>query len=248
MSLTITPLTPRARRSSTIADELRRLITSGQLKPGDKLPTEASLCQQFGVSRTTLREAIQMLRTTGLLDVTPGRGSFIRVPDLRQLLADIALASRSGQVNMAEVRTLRVLLQRDILSRLGKAPAHKKKELFQHVLIRAAAAEDNAQLETNWHLHMAELSGNMLARLLLETLLTLETDARIKRYRDPDAVMQTIHVQMRTNTAIADGDMALAERVLCQFIDPQGSTPANGVGTGTASSGFSMQPAATGSY
>lgn len=239
MSLTITPLTPRARRSSTIADELRRLITSGQLKPGDKLPTEASLCQQFGVSRTTLREAIQMLRTTGLLDVTPGRGSFIRVPDLRQLLTDLALASRSGQVNMSEVRSLRVLLQRDILSRLGKAPAHKKKELFQHVLIRAAAAEDNAQLETNWHLQMAELSGNMLSKLLLETLLTLETDARIKRYRDPDAVMQTIHVQMRTNTAIADGDMALAERVLCQFIEPQGSAT---LPTGNGSS-YTAQPA-----
>lgn len=83
MSLAITPLLPRSRRSATIAESLRALITGGQLKPGDKLPTEAMLCQQFGVSRTTLREAIQMLRTNGLLEVTPGRGSFVRVPDIR---------------------------------------------------------------------------------------------------------------------------------------------------------------------
>lgn len=226
MNLSITPLSPRARRSTSIADNLRNLITSGQLKPGDKLPTESLLCQQYGVSRTTLREAIQMLRTTGLLDVTPGRGSFVRIPNMRRMLADFALISRTGQILPSEIRTVRLLLQRDILTRLSRTPHAKKKELYQHVLIRAAAAEDNAQLETNWHLCMAELAGNTLQKLFLESLLLMERDERIARYRDPDEVMHTIHIQMRTNTAIADGNMPLAERVLSQFIEAYTRTPA----------------------
>lgn len=62
----------KVRRSTAVADCLREMITSGQLKPGDKLPTEEKLCQHFGVSRTTLREAVQSLRSAGILEVTPG--------------------------------------------------------------------------------------------------------------------------------------------------------------------------------
>lgn len=212
---------PRARRSSIVAEELRRLIICGQLKVGDQLPTETKLCDQFGVSRTTLREAIQTLRTNGLLDVTPGRGSFVRTPDLRQLMADLTLAGRSQHIQSADIQALRLLLQRDILSRLKKASQAQKKDLFQHILTRTAAPEDNAQLEVNWHLAMAIIAGNPLQKLLLEVLLMLENDLRIRTYRNPDAVMQTIHIQMRTNTALVEGDYALAERVFCQFIAPQ---------------------------
>lgn len=120
----------------------------------------------------------------------------------------------------AEIKAMRLLLQKDILGRLSRQPATRKKELYQHVLIRAASPEDNAQMEINWHLCMAEIGGNALQKVLLEALLLMEADSRVKRYRDPDAVMQTIHIQMRTNTALAEGDTALAERVLCQFIDP----------------------------
>ncbi|NBX86090.1 MAG: FadR family transcriptional regulator, partial [Proteobacteria bacterium] len=212
---------PRARRSSIVANELRRLIIAGQLKVGDQLPTETKLCQQFGVSRTTLREAVQTLRTNGLLDVTPGRGSFVRTPDLRQLMADMALAGRSQHIQSADIQALRLLIQKDVLSRLKKTSQSQKKDLFQHLLTRTAAPEDNAQLEVNWHLAMAGLGGNPLQKLLLEMLLMLETDHRLRTYRNPDAVMQTIHIQMRTNTALMEGDYALAERVLCQFIAPQ---------------------------
>lgn len=218
--LPLTPLTPRVRRSSQIADELRRLITTGQLKPGDRLPTEEALCKQFGASRTTLREAIQTMRTTGLLDVTPGRGSFIRTPDIRQLMADVVLAGRCAINNAAEVVAMRLLMQKHVLSGLAKVPSAKRKELYQFVLARTSAPEENAATEAAWHLHMASLAGNTLMHIMLDTLLHLTEEPRIKAYRDPDAVMRAIHLQMRFNAAVADADWPLAERVLTQMIDP----------------------------
>ena len=218
--LPFAPLTPRLRRSSSIAAELRRLISSGQLKPGDQLPTEATLCRQFGVSRTTLREAIQMLRTSGLLDVTPGRGSFIRTPDLSQLLADLALTAPAMRCNAPDIAHIRTLLQRDVLIRLMRLQPSQRGELHNFTLNRQAQPHDNAETEANWHLHMARLSGSQLSHLMLQTLLALELQGRIQRFHNPDEVMRTIQTQIRINSALVDGDFALAERVLVQYINP----------------------------
>ena len=214
------PLTPRLRRSSSIAAELRRLISSGQLKPGDQLPTEATLCRQFGVSRTTLREAIQMLRTSGLLDVTPGRGSFIRTPDLSQLLADLALTAPAIRCNAMDIAHLRTLIQRDILLKLMRLQPSQRGELHNFTLNRHAQPQDNAETEANWHLHMARLSGSQISHLILQTLLAMEVQARTQRFHNPDEVMRTIQTQMRINSALVDGDFALAERVLVQYMNP----------------------------
>lgn len=221
--LSFSPLAPRHRRSTAIATELRRLISSGQLNPGDQLPTEATLCRQFGVSRTTLREAIQMLRTSGLLDVTPGRGSFVRVPDLSQLLADLALAAPTLRGNLNDIAHMRCLIQRDTLTRLARLTPTQRGELHRYTLNRMAQPEENAKTEAQWHLQMARLGGSMLAHLLLQTLMALESSSRVTRFGNPDEVMRTIQIQMRINAALVDGDFALAERVLMQYLNPNQS-------------------------
>lgn len=224
--LSFSPLAPRHRRSTAIATELRRLISSGQLKPGDQLPTEATLCRQFGVSRTTLREAIQMLRTSGLLDVTPGRGSFVRIPDLSQLLADLAMAAPALRNNQSDIAHMRCLIQRDVLTRLARLSNTQRGELHRYTLNRHALPEENAETEAQWHLQMARMGGNMLAHMLLQTLMALEGAARVTRFGNPDEVMRTIQVQMRINAALVDGDFALAERVLMQYLNPNHSQQA----------------------
>lgn len=224
--LPFSPLTPRLRRSSTIATELRRLISSGQLKPGDQLPTEATLCRQFGVSRTTLREAIQMLRTSGLLDVTPGRGSFIRTPELSQMLADLALTAPALRCNQTDISHVRTILQRDLLTRVMRLQPNQRGELHNFTLTRQGTPIENAETEANWHLHMARLAGSQMSHLLLQTLLALDMQNRIQRFSNPDEVMRTIQIQMRINTALVDGDIALAERVLVQYLNPAGQLAA----------------------
>jgi GntR family transcriptional regulator len=60
-----------------IAVSLRQQITSGKLKPSDQIPTEESLCAEFGVSRGTVQKAIQLLMDEGLIVREQGRGSFV---------------------------------------------------------------------------------------------------------------------------------------------------------------------------
>lgn len=100
------PLTATDKLSEQVARQLITEIRSGRLSPQDKLPTEASLVQQFGVSRTVIREAISQLKSLGLVTSRQGSGMFVRAQSHFEPLsfdADHA-ASREAIVQLTEVR------------------------------------------------------------------------------------------------------------------------------------------------
>lgn len=66
------------RISDEIFDQIKKLIVEGKLKPGDKLPPERELAKQMGVSRPTLREAINKLEARGLLEQRQGGGTYVK--------------------------------------------------------------------------------------------------------------------------------------------------------------------------
>jgi GntR family transcriptional regulator len=68
----------RRQPSRRIADELRALITAGTLAPGDKLPSERVLAEDYGTARNTAREALRLLAEEGLVLAEHGRGVFVR--------------------------------------------------------------------------------------------------------------------------------------------------------------------------
>jgi GntR family transcriptional regulator len=65
-----------------IADQLRAAIESGELRPGDRLPSEAELVERYGTAHGTVREAIAVLRAEGLVIARQGRGVFVRTPPM----------------------------------------------------------------------------------------------------------------------------------------------------------------------
>jgi GntR family transcriptional repressor for pyruvate dehydrogenase complex len=77
----MTSPTPLRRRGRTLAEEvvanLTENILQGQLKPGDKLPTESEVMANFGVSRTVVREAVSRLQASGLVETRHGIGTFV---------------------------------------------------------------------------------------------------------------------------------------------------------------------------
>ncbi|MGW5158208.1 FadR/GntR family transcriptional regulator [Nonomuraea wenchangensis] len=96
-----------------LADRLREQILSGELKPGDRLPVEPDLCAMYGVSRSTVREALRVLSSERLLITRRGMagGSFVARPEPEHissyLLSSLALFRDSGSVaNLLEVRVL----------------------------------------------------------------------------------------------------------------------------------------------
>ncbi|MHC1750158.1 MAG: GntR family transcriptional regulator [Cellulosilyticaceae bacterium] len=69
---------------SQIEEHLLKQIKTGELKEGDAIPTEVELSEQFGVSRPTVRQALNKLVNNGYLERTKGKGSFVKKPKLTQ--------------------------------------------------------------------------------------------------------------------------------------------------------------------
>lgn len=74
----VVPINPQ-RIFQEVANQLRRLISEGKLRPGDKLPPERELAKRFGVSRNTMREALRALELSGLIELRLGAtgGAFV---------------------------------------------------------------------------------------------------------------------------------------------------------------------------
>jgi DNA-binding GntR family transcriptional regulator len=69
----------REAKYQQVADQLRGAIQSGELRPGEALPTEKQLAERYGVSRPTIRAALGLLRTEGLIDARQGSGAYVRL-------------------------------------------------------------------------------------------------------------------------------------------------------------------------
>ncbi|MDD3363973.1 MAG: GntR family transcriptional regulator, partial [Syntrophomonas sp.] len=61
-----------------IVEQLKGMISTGDLQPGNKLPAERDMAESLGVSRASVREALTALETMGILDIRPGEGTFVR--------------------------------------------------------------------------------------------------------------------------------------------------------------------------
>ena len=106
MSQTFTPVSSGARLSDQVAEQLAAEIRRGGLAAGDKLPTEARLALQFGVSRTVVREAVSRLKSLSLVDSRQGSGVFVTANASFAPLNFEArhAASQEAVVQMVEVR------------------------------------------------------------------------------------------------------------------------------------------------
>lgn len=132
------PERPRRRRVKVvdeIIETLRQDIVTRRLPHGERLPSEKELSDRFGVSQSTVREAIRALDTLGLVEVFQGNGSFVRSQ------GDYALASALQTVLQLEsVGIMEVLEVRQMLGRLSVEAAATRATAEDLETIAAAAA------------------------------------------------------------------------------------------------------------
>ncbi len=105
MMLPLKPIRPK-RISDQVCDQLREMIYRGYLKPGERLISERELSLALGVSRPTVREAINKLVILGLIDQKQGQGNFVKQPDPKKQnpLAQAMDAENATLVELLEVR------------------------------------------------------------------------------------------------------------------------------------------------
>ncbi len=163
-----------------IIDQIKELIRTGELSPGDKLPPERELSRIFGVGRSSLREAISILDNMGLLEMRPRQGNFVRQvksPDLRDPILRMVEEDASHILELYELR-------KDIeLAAAGQAALRRTPKDLQDL---AAALEQMEQSlergevvvadERLFHLGLARASKNYVRTHVLSVIFDISHD------------------------------------------------------------------------
>jgi DNA-binding FadR family transcriptional regulator len=174
----VTGSTVRPPAYQQLADELRDDITSGRLRPGERLPPEPELCVRTGVSRSTVREALRLLSSQHLIVTTRGvtGGSFVAHPDAAQLSdalsTGITLLTNSPEVGLADLLELRRALE---IPAAGLAAVRRTDEHLAE--IRGALFDPEIddfdvmlQAHSVFHSAVAKATGNPLFELVTRPL------------------------------------------------------------------------------
>lgn len=210
-----------------LADRLRVEIMSGQLLPGARLPTEPQLCEQSGLSRSTVREALRLLSSQHLIITTRGvnGGSFVAEPDARTLgdsLSDgVGLLLASGAVKGDDFLEVRRMLE---VPAAGLAAARREPHHLRD-LEAAMFDPDSATLDERiaahaaFHLAVAAASGNTLLCLVVQPFYTV-SDRKAADHNAPLPMWRLIDRDHRALlAAIRDQDIDLAMEVARGHID-----------------------------
>ena len=215
------------RRSLAVAEQLKDSIVGGELQLGDRLPTEGELAVHFGVSRVTVREALQMLRALGLVEATRGRGTFVSHPDAAARLQDLAYFSFESEGAVDDLFEVRTLLETRAASRAARQePAAARQGLRLLVEQMHDLAHDEradpatlAELDTEFHLRIAEISGNLVLEHLMRRLMQVLEIVRTRSLVVPGQRQRSWEQHLHIAEAIEGGDAELAVARVVEHMD-----------------------------
>ena len=167
-----------------IVQQIEESILAGRLKPADQLPTERELAQQFGVSRTAVREAVKTLAEKGLVESHSGRGTFVTSGTSHSMRQSLDSFFKSG-----DLKDPNYLIElRGIIEPEVTILAAQRIEEQQLAMMREAVAvmdrsmrNPDAYIEADldFHLALAEAAGNPLVLSLLDSIVGVLREQRL---------------------------------------------------------------------
>ena len=217
----------RVRTFDDVLDQLREAILSGRIRPGERLPGERQLCEEFGVGRPTLREALRSLEAVGMIEVRPGKGggSYAVTPSESTLGDALAsLVEPARRVPRGPGRVPRRLRGRE--RRLGR-PARgrgRHRDAVQALVVEGREAGDVealAEVDVRWHEALARATKNRL-RIGIALGIHGAVTRRHNQLVRPAAYEHALTIPDDLDAitaAVGDGDAELARALMREHID-----------------------------
>ncbi len=217
----------RAPAYRVLADDLRSQITSGQLRPGDRLPTEPQLCRDSRVSRSTVREALRLLASQHLIVTTRGvaGGSFVAHPNAEQLSDTLATGVRLMQAT-AVVESAHLLEVRSLLDVAAAGYAAQRHELEHLDAIRGALfdphtadVEEMCSLHPVFHRALLAACANPVMELISTPLHAVVNIPELIAGLDRDFWIRVDADHREILDAVTARDVAAAEAAAVKHLD-----------------------------
>lgn len=207
---------PRARRVTDDAiHEIKQLIVTGQVSPGDRLPSEKELSVQLGLSRSSLREAVRALSLLRVLEVRHGDGTYVS-----SLRPGLLVGVLESAVDLLQDRTLiEVFELRRVLEASGTELAATRisaDELAEvHACLRTMEEltdpEEFVRVDVEFHDRLLRAGGNDTLAALARSFSAQTVRVRVWRLAAVDGVVDWTRMQHEAiYRAVASGDPQLA--------------------------------------
>jgi GntR family transcriptional regulator, transcriptional repressor for pyruvate dehydrogenase complex len=168
-----------------VAVQIEKRILEGELRSGDRLPTERELAEQFQVSRTAVREAMKILAQKGLVDMRPGRGTIIidgsheAMQDSIGLVMKLRLGEVGGSDNLVEVREI---LETEIAALAATRATEKEIAAMLHAVQvmdeNLNKADAFIAADNQFHEALAQATQNTLILILVNSIVNLLSEQR----------------------------------------------------------------------
>ena len=209
-----------------VIEQIQKNIMDGTFKKGDKLPSERELSEKMAVSRTSIREALRVLETMGVVESRQGEGNFICSNIEKSLLQPLSMMFKLNNGYLRQNQQFRAALEREaaILAARKCTPLDAA-ELWV-ILARLDAAEDEkvrGELDRELHKKIAKIADNPMvysvlaaADQLTENIVSGTRDYIMKKNNSAREVDDQHH---RLVEAIINGDAEQAERCMSEHMD-----------------------------
>ena len=152
--------------SAQVFNQLKAQIIQGSWKPGDKLPSEGELSEMFGVSRVSIREALQRLATLGLLETRHGEGTYVRGLTAESYLNGLLPALVLEKCDIIDVLEYRLTMERGIMALAVEKSTDEDIELlelqYKRMLDNINNSSEFAMADMDFHLCLAKATGNQV--------------------------------------------------------------------------------------
>lgn len=157
------------------AESMKQHVLRNRLKPGDRLPSEHEWVEMLGVSRLVVREALQLLAGSGLIDVQQGRGAFVREASTISVFDQITFGLDLTQLSYADVREARAMLDLTVVElcmlRADEAALVELEELVRLIGGAEDRGEQAEDLHRAFHVRLLQAAGNPLIQRIGTVLL-----------------------------------------------------------------------------
>ena len=179
-----------------VVNEIERQVLDGVLSPGMRLPPERELCEQLGVSRTALREAVRVLVSKGLLETRPGVGTIISQVSSNHVSGSLQFVlNRMGGVSLEQLNQVRQILEVEI-ARLAAENVTEQDVQKLTVIYNSSVASryaPSALVDSDFEFHrvLAEMTHNPVLAILLDTINDMMHDVRM-RLTDSDELPDVV--------------------------------------------------------
>jgi len=205
--------TEKDSRGKQVVARILELIRSGSLRAGDRLPPERELIKIFGISRPSLREALRVLSTLGVIEARHGGGAFVSDLDARTLLAPLDFYLSLTKANFKDAFDSRRVIEIEIARRAAiTASQDDIRELNDIIAAHDTVLEDPIGfliLDGRFHEKLSAIAGNAVLQRIAYGLYNLGLDIQNFRRRaqvEPGLIAQSTKEHTRVATAIAAHD------------------------------------------